>query len=151
MGASCLLAVKPGFQWHKATGELVESHARRKASERATRYRTSGRATQYRIIAPRGQVTRWRRCVVPRSLVAISAPCGRAAWWPFASAAKTPATLCRLVNQGAQKGAGTHHDAAFSPSDASEENLGAAIGSRPFQEHWSQRRSCTAETQPAIP
>jgi hypothetical protein len=99
MGASCLLAVKLGFQWHKATGEPIESHAHRKASERATRYRASGRATQYFIIAPRGQVTRWRRCVVLRSLVAISAPCGRVAWWPFASTATTPATLCRLVNK----------------------------------------------------
>jgi hypothetical protein len=34
------------------------------------------------IIAPRGQATRWRHCDGPRELVAITAPCGRAARWP---------------------------------------------------------------------
>ncbi len=71
----------------------------------ARRWLSDGSAPDL-IIAPRGQATRWRRCVGPRSLVAITAPCGRAAWWPLrfiyhqeASAAKISATLCRLVNQ----------------------------------------------------
>jgi len=42
MGASRLLAVKLGFQWYKATGESIESHARRKASERATHEQAVG-------------------------------------------------------------------------------------------------------------
>ena len=104
MGASCLLAVKLGFQWHKATGELVEPTPVAKPPS------------------------------VPPNIFDH-----RSTW------------AIQAVAAGAQKGAGTHHDAAFSPSDAIEENLGAAISSRPFQERWSQRRSCTAETQPAIP
>jgi hypothetical protein len=35
------------------------------------------------IISPRGQATRWRHRDGRRVLVAIRAPCGRAAWWPF--------------------------------------------------------------------
>jgi hypothetical protein len=39
-------------------------------------------------VYPRGQATRWRRCVGIRVLVAIRAPRGRAAWWPVGSSSR---------------------------------------------------------------
>ena len=55
----------------RIAGEPIESHARRKASERATRYL---------IVAPRGQAMWWRRCEGLGSLIAIRAVRGRTDW-----------------------------------------------------------------------
>jgi len=50
MRAGRLLTMKLGFQWHKATGEPIESHAPRKGS---------GGATQIVIRAPCGRASWW--------------------------------------------------------------------------------------------
>jgi hypothetical protein len=68
-----------GFSFRK--GGTVSIPAIRSVATVAMRWMYDGGAPNLSI-APRGRATRWRRCVGPRSLVAIKAPCGRAAWWP---------------------------------------------------------------------